>query len=1222
MSTEFLDETFDEQQSREKLEYFFGQYSAEVRRNLLSKNVKKPENIYDVLYTTVRRDMLAKNAVPTFNQDLGDTAIEIRNTMLAKHVEKQINLDVSGENYRQTQISKNNLLKTTIELNNLSNSIRENLLAKNIEKDIDLDRRSAENRNLNLSNNAEKNINLDEISTDLRNNMLSKNDDSNTSSLEFQSISLREHMLSSNVKSEINLDNSASEIRANSLNKNLEHDINLDKDSARFREIQESKNTEKNINLDSVADSIRSNMLSFNSNETSQNIESIANVARQTNESSNDEKNINLDNIADGVRQTMTSGNINTENPLEKIAEGARGNQNSKNDDKNINLDNQSSLVRSNMLSSNKDVEINIDKSSEAIRGNMLSSNKESDVNLERTGESIRNKMLSNNKESNTDLDKTSKAIRENLLSSNKELNINLDKSSEAPRESLLSSNVPNDINLDSASEIPRNTLLASNVANNIDLDNISETPRNTLLASNVANNIDLDNLSETPRNSLLASNVANNIDLDNLSQTPRNNLLASNVPNNIDLDVSSAVPRASLLASNVPNNIDLDQNSINPRNQLLNANVPTIINLDQNSLIPRNNLLAANVPANINLDNNALQVRNTLLSANIQTENQLENIASIFRHDLLSKNHSNQGLGTTIYLAGTSTFIGVSNLEIMSAPIRELMKLKDKVFNRTTDLQAIYGFALSGAGTPIATITNAAQLYNLQKNAFMNVRYEDRNSGYNTLLNHNSQGFQELLSFSQFSNKRELETNTTPANVIAENRGVYVGMPSNLDGTSSVTGLLKPGNENAALGTAASMMSNTVPGDSIAVNFNKHERGVSRIINTIRKDTSIAMAKNYDVQNNNSFIVGTNSDGTNKLAYSRYTVANPYQPNADAGTLELRIKNYAIYNGNKRLVHTMSFPPYIKSFANSDSASWNKVDFLGRPEPIYTFSNASREGSLSFYILTDYSQQVDAGYDYEKSKPFVENFEKHFTSKSDAAEENADIDVEIVDKKSKISELQDQLAVAQENDVADSGNIKSQIDTLISEVSNLESKQLNTTKGKQLGPNRNYKEFDIVNGNIYKTLINNGNPVINGSIDPQTEQTKERLARMKKDLLFQPAFFSGDKVDMVNRMEFMAKLTRPSRSSASKGFSFTFPPVCHIHLGDWFNHDVIINNVSYDYSDAPWTIDGSGGRVQPMWALVSLSFNIVGTYGGYPNEDVPLSTDTGGFYQRKQNRK
>ena len=126
----------------------------------------------------------------------------------------------------------------------------------------------------------------------------------------------------------------------------------------------------------------------------------------------------------------------------------------------------------------------------------------------------------------------------------------------------------------------------------------------------------------------------------------------------------------------------------------------------------------------------------------------------------------------------------------------------------------------------------------------------------------------------------------------------------------------------------------------------------------------------------------------------------------------------------------------------------------------------------------------------------------------------------------------------------------------------------------------------------------------------------------MKQSTLFQPAYFSGSKVDFLQRMEFISKMTRPARNSLSEktnnGFSFSKPPVCHLNLGDWLNHDIIVNSVAYDYSDAPWTLDGSGGRVQPMWCKVTLNFNIIGSWGAVGDEDAPLSTDKGGYFSQR----
>ena len=50
-----------------------------------------------------------------------------------------------------------------------------------------------------------------------------------------------------------------------------------------------------------------------------------------------------------------------------------------------------------------------------------------------------------------------------------------------------------------------------------------------------------------------------------------------------------------------------------------------------------------------------------------------------------------------------------------------------------------------------------------------------------------------------------------------------------------------------------------------------------------------------------------------------------------------------------------MWFPPYDLSFDESINTSWKDNTFLGRPEPIYTYSNTSRKGNVSFKVIVDH---------------------------------------------------------------------------------------------------------------------------------------------------------------------------------------------------------------------------------------------------------------------------
>ena len=50
-----------------------------------------------------------------------------------------------------------------------------------------------------------------------------------------------------------------------------------------------------------------------------------------------------------------------------------------------------------------------------------------------------------------------------------------------------------------------------------------------------------------------------------------------------------------------------------------------------------------------------------------------------------------------------------------------------------------------------------------------------------------------------------------------------------------------------------------------------------------------------------------------------------------------------------------MWFPPYDLKFSETISANWKPNDFIGRPEPIYTYATTNRGGSLSWKIIVDH---------------------------------------------------------------------------------------------------------------------------------------------------------------------------------------------------------------------------------------------------------------------------
>tara|TARA_R110000765_G_scaffold200228_1_gene305808 strand:- start:1964 stop:6109 length:4146 start_codon:yes stop_codon:yes gene_type:complete len=55
-----------------------------------------------------------------------------------------------------------------------------------------------------------------------------------------------------------------------------------------------------------------------------------------------------------------------------------------------------------------------------------------------------------------------------------------------------------------------------------------------------------------------------------------------------------------------------------------------------------------------------------------------------------------------------------------------------------------------------------------------------------------------------------------------------------------------------------------------------------------------------------------------------------------------------------------MWFPPYDVAFTDNTSVNWEKTDFIGRGEPIYTYNNTTRNGTLQFKIIIDHPSYLN----------------------------------------------------------------------------------------------------------------------------------------------------------------------------------------------------------------------------------------------------------------------
>ena len=73
-----------------------------------------------------------------------------------------------------------------------------------------------------------------------------------------------------------------------------------------------------------------------------------------------------------------------------------------------------------------------------------------------------------------------------------------------------------------------------------------------------------------------------------------------------------------------------------------------------------------------------------------------------------------------------------------------------------------------------------------------------------------------------------------------------------------------------------------------------------------------------------------------------------------DAHTMKFTHKGKE-YQGDLNAKRVMWFPPYDLKFSDNSNVQWSETNFIGRGEPIYTYTNTRRTGTLSFTMLIDH---------------------------------------------------------------------------------------------------------------------------------------------------------------------------------------------------------------------------------------------------------------------------
>jgi hypothetical protein len=102
--------------------------------------------------------------------------------------------------------------------------------------------------------------------------------------------------------------------------------------------------------------------------------------------------------------------------------------------------------------------------------------------------------------------------------------------------------------------------------------------------------------------------------------------------------------------------------------------------------------------------------------------------------------------------------------------------------------------------------------------------------------------------------------------------------------------------------------------------------------------------------QDSSNLIGGTNNAYAKKYMFSIENLAW-----ATSNAPGFSVSDLAVCERGPNGGRVMWFPPYDLKFSETVSANWKSNDFIGRPEPIYTYANTNRSGSLSWKIIVDH---------------------------------------------------------------------------------------------------------------------------------------------------------------------------------------------------------------------------------------------------------------------------
>jgi hypothetical protein len=333
-----------------------------------------------------------------------------------------------------------------------------------------------------------------------------------------------------------------------------------------------------------------------------------------------------------------------------------------------------------------------------------------------------------------------------------------------------------------------------------------------------------------------------------------------------------------------------------------------------------------------------------------------------------------------------------------------------------------------------------------------------------------------------------------------------------------------------------------------------------------------------------------------------------------------------------------MWFPPYELNVSDTNSADWQGTNFLGRPEPIYTYNNSQRVGTLSWTIVVDHPSILNAiaqkelkGMTNNQADKILESFfagcKKYDISELAETYPNMPLDTLMTvqnNVQGNSTEVTDEfysdpdLTVTNNsmtinawgNDGVDADEAQAAEDQQEQESENAALNISNNQEGDPTGGTTPLSsEGDNSNGNglngLLQSLLNEADYF------QYLEEDSPFLYQSIKDKIkyFHPSFHSMTPEGLNSRLTFLNQCLRPgetiptvtdqgTRIVDADNTAFGPPPVCVLRIGDFYHSKVIFDSISFSYDPLLLDINPEGVGVQPMIVKVQTNFKFIGGQG------------------------